>query len=295
MTQTDIRDDVASAGAPVAPGTMIAGRYRVLEQLERYGVPAGYRVRHTLLDSVLVLTALPPQRTKEAGFLARVQAVVRQAGQLRHDHLLPVLDLVEDGERYFLVEPFVDAVPLDHMVRDQPLAPPDALLVARQLADALAYAHEHGVVHGAVSPANVWIERGRPPRALLGGFGHAALAWNASAGLPASLPYTAPERIVGAEVDVCTDIFTIGLLVFELFEGRALLSGTAREVEALLRGTGPLVPRFSGLVPAGVSALVGRAVRRTPGARQQKMAHVRVEIDACLRAVGQAPGAAAAP
>ncbi len=267
----------------LAPGTVI-GKYEVLEERARPGGQIGYTVRHTLLDSLLVMTALPPSLTEQPAHLAQLRTAVRQASALRHDHVLPVVDLVEEDDRYYTVEALVDAEPLAQVLRDGPLAPPDALHVARQLADALAYAHEHGVVHGGVCPANVLLARGPKPQAWLGGFALATLPWDGS---PAALPYTAPERLLGAAADGCTDVFGLGLLLFELLEGTPFLTGIPRDIEIRLRdGTGPLVPRFTRMIPAGASGLVARALRRTPGARQQKMSYVRAEIDACLRAVG---------
>src|SRR5262249_11544971 len=259
------------------PGTRI-GKYEVLANLERYDRHPSYKVRHTLLGTTLVMTALPPHVTGDVDCMARIQDAIRQASGLRHEHVVAVIDLVDDGDQYFLVAPFVDAIPFERIVRENPLTPPDALQVAAQLADALAYAHERGVVHGALNPANVLIAPGAPPRAWVAGFALGALPLEPSPGETAPFAYPAPERDRGEEVDARTDVFGLGLLIFELFESRPFLAGTAAEIETLLRdGTGPLVPRFAGMVPAGVHALVARAVRRTPGTRHQKMSYVRSE------------------
>src|SRR5947207_13463888 len=261
--------------------TLVAGRYEVLEELGDGAAGTTYKVRHALLDTLLCVTVLPAALTDDPRQLALVQDAVRQAFGLRHEHIVPVLDFGEEAKRYYLVEAFVDAEPLDRVLRDgKPLAPTDALHVARQLADALAYAHERGVVHGGLTPATVRIHREAPPRALLSGFVTAAAA--------ARVPYSAPEQLAGTRDDARSDVFALGLLLFEMLEGKRFFRGSDEETrDVLLHGGGPLLPQFSCIAPSGVSGLVGRALRRSPAHRQQSMAQVRSEIDACLRRLGE--------
>ncbi len=270
--------------------TVIAGKYEVLEELGDGAAGTAYKVRHALLDTLLTVTVLPAALTDDSRQLALVQDAVRQAFGLRHEHIVPVLDFGEEGERYYLVEAFVDAEPLDRVLRDgKPLAPSDALHVARQLADALAYAHERGVVHGALTPATVRFHREAPPCALLSGFATAAAA-------AARVPYSAPEQLARTRVDPRSDVFALGLLLFEMLEGKRFFRGSDEEIrDVLLHGDGPLLPQFSCIAPSGVSGLVGRALRRSPAHRQQSMAQVRSEIDACLRRLGERSGQVKAP
>jgi serine/threonine-protein kinase len=177
---------------------------------------------------------------------------------------------------------------LDRTLREAgPFPPTEALDLGWQLADALARAHERGRVHGALSPASVHIRRDGPPRAMLRGFARAARAPR-SAARP---PYAPPERLAGGQIDARSDVFALGLLLFEMLEGRPLLAGAPDAVIGmLLHETGPILPRFSCIMPSGVASLVARAVRRSPAHRQQSMAQLRAEIEACLRRLGQSCG-----
>src|SRR5438093_7786646 len=285
----EARDDRRFEAMTKESHTVIAGKYEVLEELGDGAAGTAYRVRHALLDTLLSVTVLPAALTDDPRQLALVQDAVRQAFGLRHDHIVPVLDFGEEAKRYHLVEAFVDAEPLDRVLRDgKPLAPSDALHVARQLADALAYAHERGVVHGALTPGTVRIHREAPPRAMPSGFVTAAAA--------APVPYSAPEQLAGTRDDPRSDVFALGLLLFEMLEGRRFFPGSDEETrDVLLHGDGPLLPQFSCIAPSGVSGLVGRALRRSPAHRQQSMAQVRSEIDACLRRLGERNAEAKAP
>jgi len=265
---------------PAAPA-IIAGKYEVIEEIGTGGAGTTYKVRHTFLDSLLSLTILPAQVTDDPAQLALVREGVRQVSGLRHEHIVSVLDFGQEGNRYYVVEALVDGEPLDRILREgQGLGPAEALQVARQLAAALGHAHERGVVHGAIAPPNVRVQRDAPPRAMLSGF--------ATAAVTASLAYPIPERLAGKEVGPPGDVFALGLLLFEMLEGKPFFTGGEDEIrDVLLRGSGPLVPRFSDIMPTGMSRLVARAIRRSPGERLQGMAQVREEIDACLRRLGE--------
>ena len=261
---------------------IIAGKYEALEEMSASAAGTTHKVRHVLLDALCSLTVVSPTAEQRP----QVEDAVRRAYRLRHDHIVPVLDFGREADRYQVVEAFVEAEPLDRVLREAgPLPRAEALHVARQLAAALGHAHENGVVHGAISPASIRVQRGIPPRAMFSGFGAAV-----SASLdPAALRrHSAPERLAGHDVDARSDIFTLGLLIFEMFEGEPFLPDGEDEIRALLlHGTEPLMPRFSRIAPTGVSALVARAIRRSPAQRQQSMAQLQSEIDACLRRLGE--------
>src|SRR5207247_10876368 len=124
----------------------------------------------------------------------------------------------EKTKRQHLAEACDDAEPLDRVLREGgPLAAADAPHAARQLADTLAYTHESGAVHGALAPGTVRIRREAPPHAMLSGFATAALG--------ALVPYSAPEQLAGSRTDPRSDVFALGLLVFEMLLGKRFFGG----------------------------------------------------------------------
>jgi serine/threonine protein kinase len=265
--------------------SLIAGKYEVCEQLAASPAGTTYKVRHTLLDSVLTLTVLPADLGADEARLARVQRAVRSAFELKHERIVRLLDFgCEDG-RYQLVEAFVEGQTLEQVLRARGALPPvEALQIAWQLADALAYAHERGVVHGALTPTTVLLERAAVPCALITGF----VVADVEGGCRSTPHYVAPEQLTPAEDwkrDPRSDIFALGLLLFEMLEGKAFFAGMdENQIAEVLRDTSsPLLPRFSRILPSGVSAVAARAMRRVAAERQQGMAQLRREIDACLQ------------
>ncbi len=241
---------------PNSASTLIAGKYEVLQALDTCATGGALKVRHALLGTEFALTIL-------AAPSAGAQDVVRRASLLRHDHIVPVVDLFEADGVLHVVEALVDAEPLAARLAQQgALAPVEALRLVRQLADALTQAHEAGLVHGALTSSCVLVERGAATRAVLTGLASTALA-------------------ASPETDARADVFALGCLLFEMLEATSLLTDDVRT------GDAPIVPRYSRIAPTGVPALVGRAVRRRPEDRFQTMAGMRTAIDACLQYLGQ--------
>ena len=249
---------------------LTAGMYELIDEIAPGGAGAAHEVRDTRGDS-LVRVRLGSDRCVVG---PDVERRVEQACRLQHDHIVPVLGLARRGSGQYVVEEPVEGERLDVLLEERrALSPVEALSIVRQLADALVYAHEHGVVHGCVSPAAVVIQDAARPRAMLAGFGSTGIV----------LPYVAPERLKGDELEPRADVFGLGLVLFEMLEGRPFFaSADEQELRALLlEQTGPLLPQFSSILPPGLSALVARMIRRKAATRSS-MVRVRSEIEACL-------------
>jgi serine/threonine-protein kinase len=263
-------------------GTLACGRYELLEEVGRSAAGTTYAAYHSLLGTSLSVTMLAPELTNELDQLALVKSVVRRASRLRHEHIAPVVDLAYDAGRYHVVEALVDAEPLTQVLRETgPLPPLEALQLASQVAGALAYAHAHGVVHGGLCPSTVRIHRGRLPHATVSGFAIAPLAPREPG------RYLAPEQVDGTGAEPRTDVFALGLLLFEMLEGRPLFQGSADSMNDVMMQQGrPVLPRFSGVMPVGLAGLVARAICKLPINRHRSIVELRSGIDASLRRLG---------
>ena len=258
-------------------------------------LPAGYELVETFADGVLygvrregaegplALTLLPQDAAADAARFGRLEAARRAASAAAHDGLARVVDLGRDGNRAYVVEAVL-GVPLVRRLRENGALPVrDALEIAHQVASVLAHAHAAGLVHGAVAPTTIWVDPDR--RTVLAGL----LA--GVAGLEDGR-YLAPERLAGGAPDALGDVFALGLVLYEMVEGRAFLDGPAESIrERLLETKGPLLPRFSRIPPAGFAGLVARMIRRKASERPSAAA-VREEIARCLGRLPARGGAA---
>jgi serine/threonine-protein kinase len=206
------------------PGAMLDNRYRITALLGRGGMGEVYRADDLRLGQPVALKFLPDELREDPVRLAQFHNEVRTARQVSHPNICRVYDIGEaDGHLYLSME-YVDGEDLATSLRRIGRFPEDkALEIARQLCAALAAAHERGVLHRDLKPANVMLDGAGKVR--LTDFGLAAVGpvVDVRAGTPA---YMAPEQLLGREVTVRSDIFALGLVLYELFTGRRAFSAT---------------------------------------------------------------------
>jgi len=202
------------------PGTVVAGRYRIAGLLGRGGMGEVYRATDLTLGQAVALKFLPETTASDDRALARFYNEVRIARQVTHPNVCRVYDVgVTEGLHYISME-FVDGEDLGSLLRRIGRLPVDkAVETARKLCAGLAAAHEKGVLHRDLKPANVMIDgRGQ---VIIMDFGLAGLAEQLQGDVRSGTPaYMSPEQLAGTEVTVKSDIYALGLLLYELFTGK---------------------------------------------------------------------------
>ena len=203
------------------PGDVLVGRYRIVALLGRGGMGEVYRADDLSLDQPVALKFLATAATRDQSAVTRFRNEVRIARQVSHPNVCRVYDLAEVEGDYFLSMEYVDGEDLGSLIRRIGRLPEDkALEISRRLCAGLAAAHERGVLHRDLKPANVMLDgRGQ---VLLTDFGLAGIAGEIAGnevrnGTPA---YMAPEQLAGREVTVRSDLYSLGLVLHELFTGR---------------------------------------------------------------------------
>ena len=204
-----------------APGTVLAERYRIVALLGRGGMGEVYRAEDLKLGNVVALKFLPASLQNDAAALAGFHAEVRNARQVSHPNVCRVYDIGEVNGQHFLTMEYIDGEDLASLLRRIGRLPADkALETAHQICAGLAAAHDCGLLHRDLKPANIMLDgRGR---VRITDFGLAlshedATGRSETAGTPA---YMAPEQIGKGEVSVRSDIYSLGLVFYELFTGR---------------------------------------------------------------------------
>jgi Protein kinase domain/zinc-ribbon domain len=244
-------------GGRFVPGVIIAGRYRIVALLGRGGMGEVYRAEDLRLSQVLAIKFLPEALSKDDAALARFHSEVRVARQVSHPNVCRVFDIGDADGIPFLTMEYVDGEDLSLLIRRIGRLPQDkALEVTRQICAGLAAAHERGVIHRDLKPANVMLDGAG--KARITDFGLAGLAASmhgaeVRAGTPA---YMAPEQLAGKEVTVKSDIYSLGLVMYELLTGKRVYEakgfaellksreeGTITNPSTLVKDLDPLVER----------------------------------------------------
>ena len=231
------------------PGAMLAGRYRIVSLLGRGGMGEVYRAEDLKLGQAVALKFVPEGLARSADRLARFHHEVRVARQVSHPNVCRVYDISEVDGQHFLSMEYVDGEDLASLLRRIGRLPSDkATQLARQLCAGLAAAHDCGVLHGDLKPANVLIDgRGR---VRIADFGLARLIderhhRDVLAGTPA---YMAPEQFAGEAASMRTDVYALGLVLYEMFTGEPAFTISGADLFA--RGAAQLPPtRPSNLIP----------------------------------------------
>src|SRR5215813_4886406 len=267
-------DSIAAGG--FTPGAILADRYRVIGLLGRGGMGEVYRADDLKLGQPVALKFLPRHLAEEKDRLDRFYSEVRIARQVSHPNVCRVYDVGElDGLHYLSME-YVDGEDLASLLKRIGRLPPDkALEIARELCAGLAAAHDRGVLHRDLKPSNVMVDgRGR---ARITDVGLAVAAGDVVEAEVSGTPaYMAPEQLAGKGASVRSDVYALGLVLYELYTGRKAFDGaTLNELRRKHAEDPPTAPSAlaQGLDPA-VERVILRCLEKDPVARPASAAQI---------------------
>jgi predicted Ser/Thr protein kinase len=278
------------------PGRLLAGRYRIIALLGKGGMGEVYRADDLTLGQPIALKFLPDQAARDQGLLDRFKNEVRIARRVSHPNVCRVYDLGSvDGQTFFTME-YIDGEDLASLLRRIGRLPQDkALDIARQLCAGLSAAHTKGVLHRDLKPANIMLDgRGQ---VVITDFGLAGVAeqiqgTDVRSGTPA---YMAPEQRAGKEVSARSDIYSLGLVLYEIFTGKRAFSDKSR---VSLRDVGDRTPSRPSTVVKDLDPVIERVILRCleiePSARPANVLSVAAALPggdplAAALAAGETP------
>lgn len=254
----------------IQPGQML-GPYRIVSQVGRGGMANVYKAYQPSVDRYVAIKVLPSQLAESKEFATRFHQEARIIAMLEHPHILPVFDYGEsDGVAYFVMR-YLDAGTLrDRMEVGRPLPMNEVDRIFTQLAEALSYAHAHGVVHRDLKPANALIDS--YGNIFLTDFGIAKLLESASPrltqtdaimGTPA---YISPEQAQGNPVDQRSDIYSLGIILYEMVTGRVPFIADTPLAVLFKHISDPLPPPSSvkSDIPEPIEQVILKALAKDP-------------------------------
>ena len=253
----------------LSAGTIFAGRYEILSAAGRGGMGFVYRARHLGLAKDVAIKIIGDDK---GDYAIRFGREARAIARLDHPNCVRVLDHGRVDTQQYIAMELLDGKTLAVAMQEARLPTSRALAIARQLLMALAHAHEHGVIHRDIKPENVMLTK-NGTRAVLIDFGLASMRDEApvtAVGMCIGSPsYLAPERLLGRPHDVRTDLYAVGVLLYEMIAGvRPFAGGSPEETMrlALHRPPRPLRAIRRNISPA-LDRLIRRALAKDPGRR----------------------------
>jgi len=262
---------------PTANQPTKIGKYEILSTLGRGGMGVVYKARDPMIDRIVAVKTIlvGEEAAGDESLLERLQMEARSAGRLHHPNIVTVFDFGEQGDISYIVMEFVEGINLARLIDDHKVIGLDAKVsILIQIAEGLAYAHEHGVVHRDMKPSNVCVTSRGTAKILDFGLARFDSTRLTKTGYMAgTIAYMSPERLSGT-TGIKDDIFALGAIAYELLTYRRAFPGTmAPEViSKIIAPTPPQAPSEVAGVPAELDAIVLKALAKEVDARYESAA-----------------------
>ncbi|MGB5657876.1 MAG: serine/threonine-protein kinase, partial [Thermoanaerobaculia bacterium] len=273
------------------------GHYKILDKLGEGGMGEVYLAADTTLKRKVALKVLPPDLASSQDRLERFQREAEALAALDHPNIVTIHTVEEAEGTRFLTMQLVDGKPLSELIPPNGMALAQIFKIATPLADALASAHEKGIIHRDLKPANVMVTTEGRVKVL--DFGLAKLSHDPSLvstqlatepltqdGLIlGTMPYMSPEQLQGKELDGRSDVFSLGVMLYEMATGERPFKGdtSATLIMSIGRDTAPEVDTVRGELPHHLGRVIGRCLEKDPNKRFQTIKDVRNEFAALKR------------
>ena len=268
----------------IRAGTMVAGKYKIIEELGHGGMGIVYKAEDVKLKRFVALKFLPPHLVDSPELKERFLVEAQAAAALNHANICVIHEVGEDEGRPYIAMEFVDGETLKDKLRKGPLKPDEGLSIARQVAAGLGEAHNKGIIHRDIKSANIMVTAKGQAKVM--DFGLAKLRGGSSLTKSqttiGTVAYMSPEQSRGADLDQRTDIWSLGVVLYEMLGGKLPFRGDHDQavIHQIIHSEPEPLKKSRPDVPPGAEEIVGQALAKKPAARYQTMEELAADLEA---------------
>ena len=265
---------------------LLAGRYELIEKIGEGGMAVVYKAKCRLLNRYVAIKILRPEFTKDAQFVDNFKRESQAAAGLQHQNIVSVYDVGKEGNIHFIVMELIDGRPLSDLIQEHgPFDYRDAMEVTRQVASALSLAHKNHIIHRDVKPHNIMITKDGV--AKLADFGIAkavsssTMVANETSRIIGSVHYFSPEQARGSYVDERSDIYSLGIVLYEMLTGQVPFDGDNPVQVALMHINDEITPPSHLVhgIPPALEKMVMKATDKYQTNRYKNAEEVLAELN----------------
>ncbi|TBL78338.1 Stk1 family PASTA domain-containing Ser/Thr kinase [Paenibacillus thalictri] len=269
-------------------GTQLGGRYEILERIGGGGMALVYKGLDILLHRKVAVKVLRQQYVHDEEFIRRFRREAQSAASLSHPNVVSIYDVGQEGEIHYIVMEYIEGTTLNELIKERaPLQVEEAVHFACQIGDALEHAHQNQIIHRDIKPHNILI--GKNGRVKVTDFGIARAATSSTitqtGSVVGSVHYFSPEHAKGTPTGEQSDLYSLGIVLYQMLTGRLPFLGESPISVALkhLQEDVEEPRKVNPLIPQSVENIILRAMRKNPAERYQTARQMLDDLDTALR------------
>ncbi|WP_143319137.1 Stk1 family PASTA domain-containing Ser/Thr kinase [Clostridium sp. HBUAS56010] len=267
------------------PGTFLQDRYEILEQIGSGGMSYVFKALCHKLNRPVAIKLLKSEFSSDSGFVSKFKMEAQAAARLSHPNIVNIYDVVDEGSLHYIVMELIEGITLKNYISKKGcLDTKEAIGVAMQVAQGIAAAHEQGIIHRDIKPQNIIIARDGKVKVADFGIARAASSQTLSATAVGSVHYISPEQARGGYSDVRSDVYSLGITMYEMVAGRVPFQGDNTVTVALAHLETPITPPsyYNEDIPVGFENIILKSTEKKPEYRYESMHELIADLRRAL-------------